>query len=112
MTLHLFGETIEVPIVHSPYILQLELAQDNKEHCAMVYGDVSTTLTNPTTGLVEPVPVRVHSECFTGEVMGSLRCDCAEQLRKGLQYIAQQGRGVVVFLRQEGRGIGLRNKLR
>ncbi|KJE96139.1 riboflavin-specific deaminase/GTP cyclohydrolase II [Capsaspora owczarzaki ATCC 30864] len=85
--------------------------KDNKEHCAMIYGDVSTSLTNAN-GELEPVPVRVHSECFTGEVMGSRRCDCAEQLRKGLQYIANQGRGVVVFLRQEGRGIGLRNKLR
>ena len=58
------------------------------------------------------VYVRVHSECFTGEVIGSLRCDCGEQLRTALYTIADKGSGVVIFLRQEGRGIGLKQKLR
>jgi len=55
---------------------------------------------------------RVHSECFTGEVIGSLRCDCQEQLHTAQRRIAQEGAGVVVYLRQEGRGIGLLEKLR
>ncbi len=60
----------------------------------------------------EAVPVRLHSECFTGDVLGSLRCDCGEQLHRAMEYIAREGRGVVVYLRQEGRGIGLLDKLR
>jgi 3,4-dihydroxy 2-butanone 4-phosphate synthase/GTP cyclohydrolase II len=58
------------------------------------------------------VLVRIHSECFTGDVLGSLRCDCGEQLQRAMQLIAQEGQGVVVYLRQEGRGIGLPDKLR
>jgi GTP cyclohydrolase II len=76
---------------------------DEKEHLALVLGDV--------TGASE-VLVRVHSECFTGDVLGSRRCDCGEQLHQALQLIAEAGRGVIVYLRQEGRGIGLLNKLR
>jgi len=60
----------------------------------------------------EDLPVRVHSECFTGDVMGSLRCDCGDQLHKALQIINQQGRGMVIYLPQEGRGIGLTEKLK
>lgn len=59
----------------------------------------------------EPVPVRVHSECMTGDVFGSLRCDCGEQLEESLRLVAQHG-GVVIYLRQEGRGIGLLNKMK
>lgn len=76
---------------------------DQKEHLAFVMGDVTET---------ENVLVRVHSECFTGDVLGSRRCDCGEQLDKSLQLIAGQGAGVLVYLRQEGRGIGLLQKLR
>jgi GTP cyclohydrolase II len=60
----------------------------------------------------EDVLVRVHSECFTGDVLGSLRCDCGDQLSQAMERIALTGRGVVVYLRQEGRGIGLLDKLR
>jgi len=73
-----------------------------KEHVAMVMGDV---------GNGEPVMVRVHSECLTGDVFGSLRCDCGDQLTRAMEMIANEGRGVVLYLRQEGRGIGLRHKI-
>ncbi|MEZ4684476.1 MAG: GTP cyclohydrolase II, partial [Caldilineaceae bacterium] len=76
--------------------------QDRKEHLALVMGDVQNC---------EHVLVRVHSECFTGDVLGSQRCDCGEQLHVAMQMIAGEGRGVIVYLRQEGRGIGLQKKL-
>ncbi|MBL7119998.1 MAG: bifunctional 3,4-dihydroxy-2-butanone-4-phosphate synthase/GTP cyclohydrolase II [Dehalococcoidia bacterium] len=76
---------------------------DPDEHIALVKGDVSGEV---------PVLVRVHSECLTGDVFGSLRCDCGEQVAMALQDIAAEDRGVFVYMRQEGRGIGLHNKLR
>lgn len=76
---------------------------DPNEHVALVMGDI----TSP-----EPVLVRVHSECLTGDVLGSLRCDCGEQLHIAMQRIGEEGRGVVLYMRQEGRGIGFHNKLR
>ena len=60
----------------------------------------------------EPVLVRVHSECLTGDVFGSLRCDCGEQLAAALKMIEEEGRGVLLYMRQEGRGIGLKNKIK
>ena len=77
--------------------------QDKKEHLALFMGELSNT---------EPVLARIHSECFTGDVLGSRRCDCGEQLDQSLSVISQAGSGVVVYLRQEGRGIGLLEKLR
>ncbi len=74
----------------------------DEEHVAMVMGDVTGA----------DVLARVHSSCFTGEVLGSLRCDCRAQLDAALARIAQEGRGLVVYLVQEGRGIGLGNKIR
>ena len=76
---------------------------DRKEHLAFVKGDVDCA---------SSVLVRVHSECFTGDVLGSQRCDCGEQPHRALEMIALEGRGVIVYLRQEGRGIGLSEKLR
>ena len=76
---------------------------DDKHHLALVYGDVAGQ---------EDVLVRVHSECLTGDVFGSLRCDCGEQLHQALDQIARHGSGVLLYLAQEGRGIGLLNKLR
>lgn len=76
---------------------------DTKEHIALVKGDISTG---------EPVLVRVHSECLTGDVFGSCRCDCGPQLHAALSQIESAGKGVLLYMRQEGRGIGLLNKLR
>jgi GTP cyclohydrolase II len=76
--------------------------KDSQEHLALVMGVVRQA---------EGVLVRLHSECFTGDVLQSLRCDCGEQLRRSLELIAAEGTGVLVYLRQEGRGIGLRDKL-
>jgi 3,4-dihydroxy 2-butanone 4-phosphate synthase/GTP cyclohydrolase II len=76
---------------------------DDKEHLAIVLGDVAGK---------PDVLVRLHSECFTGDVLGSRRCDCGDQLHFAMQQIAAQGQGVLIYLRQEGRGIGLLDKLR
>ncbi len=76
---------------------------DAAEHVVLVKGDISGD---------EPVLVRVHSECLTGDVFGSLRCDCSDQVRLAMRSIAEEGRGVFLYMRQEGRGIGLHNKLR
>lgn len=76
---------------------------DDKEHIALVLGDVSRS---------RPTLTRVHSECLTGDVFRSTRCDCQRQLDKALQKIAQEGAGVFLYMRQEGRGIGLINKLK
>ena len=76
---------------------------DDRLPLALVYGDVAGDA---------PVLVRVHSECLTGDVFASRRCDCGSQLHKALAIIEAEGRGVLVYMRQEGRGIGLLNKLR
>ncbi|MDT8273532.1 MAG: GTP cyclohydrolase II, partial [Desulfomonilia bacterium] len=76
---------------------------DHKEHIALVKGEITPD---------EPVLVRVHSECLTGDVLLSLRCDCGEQLHSAMEMIQKEGKGVIVYMRQEGRGIGLINKLR
>jgi GTP cyclohydrolase II len=77
--------------------------RDGKEHIAILHGDPMNR---------DDVPVRVHSECLTGDALGSLRCDCRDQLEASLRAIAAGERGIVLYLRQEGRGIGLLNKLR
>jgi GTP cyclohydrolase II len=76
---------------------------DHKEHVAVIKGEVLGA---------EDVPVRLHSECLTGDVVGSLRCDCRDQLEAALKMIGRMDKGIVLYLRQEGRGIGLVNKIR
>jgi 3,4-dihydroxy 2-butanone 4-phosphate synthase/GTP cyclohydrolase II len=76
---------------------------DDKEHVALVKGDITPD---------EPVLVRVHSECLTGDIFHSVRCDCGDQLHRAMEMIEEEGKGVIVYMRQEGRGIGLINKLR
>ena len=77
--------------------------RDDKDHAAFVHGDVCDA---------EDVAVRVHSECLTGDAIGSLRCDCRDQLESALQQLGQMDKGILLYLRQEGRGIGLTNKIR
>jgi GTP cyclohydrolase II len=85
------------------HIVAFENNRDGKEHVAITKGDVIGAAN---------VPVRLHSECLTGDVMGSLRCDCRDQLEAALKKIGRMEKGVVLYLRQEGRGIGLINKIR
>ncbi len=92
----------EIPTAHGPFRVIVYRFGD-EEHLAVVRGAVAGR---------ESVPARVHSECLTGEVLGSLKCDCREQLDRAMEAIAAAGHGVIVYLRQEGRGIGLGNKIR
>ena len=94
----------KLPTPEGEFDLSLyESLVDGDHHMALSLGDLSTD---------EPALVRVHSQCLTGDVFGSERCDCGSQLRSGLRAIAERGRGVFLYMRQEGRGIGLANKLR
>jgi 3,4-dihydroxy 2-butanone 4-phosphate synthase/GTP cyclohydrolase II len=96
--------TTVLPTRHGPFTAILYQSQlDHQEHVALVQGDLRTG---------DPVLVRVHSECLTGDALGSLRCDCGGQLEQALTRIQAEGRGVLLYMRQEGRGIGLANKLR
>jgi 3,4-dihydroxy 2-butanone 4-phosphate synthase / GTP cyclohydrolase II len=96
-------ETV-LPTRYGDFRLYLyESLLDGAEHVALVHGDIAGEA---------PVLVRVHSECLTGDVLGSLRCDCGAQRERALEMICEEGRGVFLYMRQEGRGIGLTNKLR
>jgi 3,4-dihydroxy 2-butanone 4-phosphate synthase/GTP cyclohydrolase II len=93
-----------IPTADGEFTLSLyDNSRDDKDHLALVCGDVAGR---------DDVLVRVHSECFTGDVLGSLRCDCGEQLDTSIRRVAQEGQGVILYLRQEGRGIGLLSKLK
>ncbi len=85
------------------HIVAFSNNHDDKEHVAIIKGEVLGA---------EQVPVRLHSECLTGDVIGSLRCDCRDQLEAALRMIGGMDKGIVLYLRQEGRGIGLTNKIR
>jgi 3,4-dihydroxy 2-butanone 4-phosphate synthase/GTP cyclohydrolase II len=98
-----FVEEVDLPTGHGHFRLKMYRSRvTGLEHLALVKGDVSDG---------EPALVRVHSECFTGDVLGSERCDCGPQLHAAMAMVEREGRGAVVYMRQEGRGIGLANKL-
>ncbi|MEK6805373.1 MAG: GTP cyclohydrolase II [Pseudomonadota bacterium] len=94
--------TAKLPTPFAEFQLRVYLDSDGKEHLVLSLGDLQGS----------PPIVRLHSECLTGDALFSLRCDCGFQLEHALKRIAQEGRGAVLYLRQEGRGIGLANKIR
>jgi 3,4-dihydroxy 2-butanone 4-phosphate synthase/GTP cyclohydrolase II len=97
------AETI-LPTVFADFrLIAYDNSVDQKTHLALVKGEITRD---------KPVLVRVHSECFTGDVLGSLRCDCGKQLSQAMKQIGEEGCGVLVYMRQEGRGIGLVNKIK
>ena len=97
-------ESINLPTKNGQFNLHLyEGIFDGKTHLALTKGDVKSS---------EPVLVRVHSECLTGDIFHSMRCDCGDQLDSALDLIESEGSGIIVYLRQEGRGIGLKHKIR
>ena len=95
---------VDMPTAYGHFqLIAFKEKETQQEHMALVKGNWNQD---------EPVLVRVHSSCFTGDILGSLRCDCGEQLHSALQMVEQEGRGVVLYMNQEGRGIGLFNKLK
>ena len=96
--------TVDVPTRHGGFrAIAFRREASEREHLVLIRGEVS--------GSADPVPVRIHSECLTGDVFGSERCDCHSQLHWSLDYIESKSRGLLIYLRQEGRGIGLVGKL-
>ncbi|PZP50297.1 MAG: bifunctional 3,4-dihydroxy-2-butanone-4-phosphate synthase/GTP cyclohydrolase II [Pseudopedobacter saltans] len=95
---------VDMPTEYGHFELVAFKEKNNKaEHLALIKGDI---------GNGEPVLTRVHSSCFTGDILGSLRCDCGDQLHAAMQMVEKEGRGLILYMNQEGRGIGLINKLR
>lgn len=92
-----------LPTRHGPFRIFPYVDDHGREHAALVVGDVHGK---------HDIPVRIHSECLTGDVFGSLRCDCRPQLEASVKHVQGLGLGVILYLRQEGRGIGLANKIR
>lgn len=98
------GEEVHLPTAYGDFrLIPFRQKSNGLEHIAIIKGDVTTD---------EPVLVRVHSSCATGDIFGSLRCDCGEQLHQSLRMIEKEGRGALIYLLQEGRGIGLMDKIR
>ena len=98
------GETVALPTEYGDFTLTLyKSLVDGAEHLALVKGDLASK---------ESVLVRVHSECLTGDVFGSHRCDCGPQLHEAMRRISEEGTGVILYMRQEGRGIGLAAKIK
>ena len=100
----IFIASSKLPTKHGDFLIHaFEESDSGQEHIALSMGNVADGT---------PVLIRVHSECLTGDGFGSLRCDCGPQLEAAMQKVAQEKRGVILYLRQEGRGIGLVNKVR
>ena len=98
------GETVHLPTAYGDFMLTpFRQLSNGLEHIALVKGSWEPG---------EPVLCRVHSSCMTGDIFGSMRCECGEQLHKAMQLIEQEGKGILVYMNQEGRGIGLMNKIR
>lgn len=98
------GEEVDMPTAYGHFsMIPFQQKSNGLEHFALIKGDVADG---------EPVLTRVHSSCATGDILGSKRCDCGEQLHKAMQMVEKEGRGVIVYLQQEGRGIGLMDKIR
>ncbi len=98
------GVEVDMPTAYGHFrLIPFRQKSNGLEHIALIKGDVSTD---------EPVLLRVHSSCATGDIFGSQRCDCGEQLHKAMQMVEKEGRGVILYLNQEGRGIGLMDKIR
>jgi 3,4-dihydroxy 2-butanone 4-phosphate synthase/GTP cyclohydrolase II len=97
------GEEVDMPTIYGHFhLIPFRQTSNGLEHVAMIKGEWKAD---------EPVLVRVHSSCMTGDILGSRRCDCGEQLHKSMQMIEKEGKGVVIYMQQEGRGIGLMNKI-
>ncbi len=103
---------VDLPTMHGPFRVHYYRSfVDKREHIAVCCGEIGADEDVPAPPIDEPILVRVHDECFTGEILRSVRCDCGEQLDMALDKIQEEGRGVLLYMRQEGRGIGLENKL-
>ena len=97
------GEEVDLPTVYGHFrLIPFRQTSNGLEHMALIKGEWEDD---------EPILVRVHSSCATGDILGSMRCDCGEQLHKSMQMIEKEGKGVVIYMQQEGRGIGLMNKI-
>ena len=97
------GNEVDMPTVYGHFrLIPFRQKSNGMEHMALIKGEWADD---------EPVMVRVHSSCATGDILGSRRCDCGEQLHKAMQMIEREGKGVLVYMQQEGRGIGLMNKI-
>lgn len=97
------GEEVEMPTDYGHFkLIPFRQVSNGQEHMALIKGEWQED---------EPILVRVHSSCMTGDILGSKRCDCGEQLHKAMQAIEKEGKGVIVYMQQEGRGIGLMNKI-
>ena len=98
------GEEVDMPTKYGHFrLIPFRQKSNGLEHVALIKGDISGD---------EPVLVRVHSSCMTGDIFGSFRCECGDQLQLAMQRIEQEGRGAIIYLNQEGRGIGLMNKMK
>ena len=97
------GEEVDMPTEYGHFrLIPFRQASNGLEHMALIKGEWKEE---------EPILVRVHSSCATGDILGSMRCDCGQQLHRAMEMIEKEGKGVVVYMQQEGRGIGLMNKI-